>query len=50
MDITINKKMTTKLLSAIQKDNIDHAKALIENGADVNVKNAEGLTPLMLAE
>lgn len=39
----------TALMMALEMNNIETARLLIENGADVNAADAAGITPLMIA-
>ena len=40
---------TNPLLDAVRAGAIDQTRALLEGGADVNARDAEGQTPLLLA-
>lgn len=42
--------MRTALMEACWRGDIDEAKRLIADGADVNARNANGTTPLMYAK
>ena len=46
---TKNEVKTSELLSAIKSGDIDRAKNLMDNGADVNAKDKKGRTILMYA-
>jgi uncharacterized protein len=44
-----NKIGDSVLILAIKDNNIEAAKRLVEVGADVNIRDSEGITPLMYA-
>ena len=43
------RKLNDKLLSACKERRLDEVKSLLEKGADVNARDAEGNTPLIIA-
>lgn len=45
-----NQEGTTVLMEAVLNDNVDIAKLLIKNGADLNIKNGRGNTALGIAK
>ena len=45
----LNRARNQALLLAAEREDIERAKALLQDGADVNYKNAQGTTSLMIA-
>ena len=49
MDYTDKEKLSYRLLDAIQEEDLETVKNLIKAGADVNITNDDGNSPLLLA-